>query len=108
MSSLRNIFVLSGSSLMILMLLWLTVSAPFVNASRQEKAKQEKKMNTASPLAGAEEEKVPSSPTTVNEYLHENEELQHPAPDITATYKSHQSDLYIAFHGELVSPPPEA
>lgn len=108
MSSLRHIFVLPASSLMILMLLWLTVSAPFVNASRQEKAKQEKKMNTASPLAGAEEEKAPSSPTTANEYLHENEELQHPAVHITSAYKSHQPDLYLAFHGELVSPPPEA
>ncbi|RYG45791.1 MAG: hypothetical protein EOO01_17250 [Chitinophagaceae bacterium] len=107
MSSLRKIFVLAGSSLMILMLLWLTVSAPFVNASRQERARQEKKVNTASPLAGSEEEKVPSS-SSVNEYLHENEELQHPAINITAMYKSHQPGLYIAFHGELVSPPPEA
>jgi len=107
MASYRNIFIFAGSILMMLMLLWLTVSVPFVNASRQEKAKQERKMN-ASPLAGTEEEKVPSSPTTINEYLHENEELQHPSINIIPIYKSHQPDLYLAFHGELVLPPPKA
>lgn len=104
----RNILIFSGSVLMMLLLLWLTVSVPFVNASRQEKAKQERKMNASSPLAGAEEEKVPSSPTTINEYLHENEELQHPSANIISAYKSHQPDLYLAFHGELVLPPPKA
>lgn len=90
------------------MLLWLTVSIPFVNACAQEQARQEKKINTASPLAGTEEEKTPTSPSTVNEYLHEYEELQHPVSNIIAAYKPQQAAVYIVFHGELVSPPPEA
>ncbi|HEX2847610.1 MAG TPA: hypothetical protein VHN59_13765 [Chitinophagaceae bacterium] len=108
MSAHRNIFIFAGSILMMLMLLWLTVSVPFVNASRQEKTKQERKISASSPLAGTEEEKVPSSPNTLNEYLHENEELQHPSINIILTYKSQQPDLYLAFHGELVLPPPKA
>jgi hypothetical protein len=94
---------------MILMLIWLTISAPFVGASMQQKAKTEKKGSSASPLAGTEEEKVPSSPsTTANEYLHENEELQHASATIITSYCTHHITAYSAFHGELVSPPPKA
>ncbi|MCG2613897.1 hypothetical protein LZZ85_06375 [Terrimonas sp. NA20] len=105
----RNILIISGSILMIMMLLWLTISAPFVGASMQLKAKTEKKGNSTSPLAGSEEEKVSSSPSsTANEYLHENEELQHASTTIVTSYRTHHITAYIAFHGELVSPPPKA
>jgi hypothetical protein len=106
----RNILISASSILMLLMLVWLTISAPFVSASMQQKAKMEKKMNSASPLAGTEEEKVPSSPSpnTTNEYLHENEELQHTSTTITTSYCTHHTTAYIAFHGELASPPPKA
>ncbi|MET0461815.1 MAG: hypothetical protein ABW007_01620 [Chitinophagaceae bacterium] len=104
----RNILVFSSSVLMILMLLWLTVSAPFTSGL-QQKAKTEKKGNAASPLAGTEEEKVPSSPaSTANEYLHENEDLQHASTTIVTHYCTHHITAYIAFHGDLVSPPPKA
>lgn len=106
----RNILIFSGSIMMMLMLVWLTISAPFVGASMQQKAKTEKKMTQTSPLAGSEEEKVPSSPSpnTANEYLHENEELQHASTTIITSYCTHHTTAYIAFHGELVSPPPKA
>lgn len=95
---------------MMLMLAWLTVSAPFVNAGQQQRAKLEKKASNTSPLAGSEEEKVPTSPSpnAPNEYLHECEELQHSFVETIFTYSTLQLSLYIAFHGELVSPPPEA
>ncbi|MBO9658853.1 MAG: hypothetical protein J7527_08500 [Chitinophagaceae bacterium] len=94
---------------MILMLVWLTISAPFVGASMQQKAKTEKKGNSTSPLAGTEEEKAPSSPSsTANEYLHENEELSHAYTTVVTSYRTHHIPAYIAFHGELVSPPPKA
>src|SRR6218665_108765 len=109
MRSGRTIFNLISSIVMMLMLAWLTVSAPVVNACKQQKAKQEKKMTPSSPLAAAEEEKVPSSPSTstANEYLHENEELQYSFTSVVTSYISHQSAVYIAFHGEFVSPPPD-
>ena len=91
-----------------LMLAWLTVSAPVVNACTRQNAKQERKMNNSSPLAGSEEEKVPSSSGAINEYLHEDEEMEHPNIAVTKCYTVQQPSLYIAFHGELVSPPPEA
>ncbi|MEI9908547.1 MAG: hypothetical protein WDO71_02095 [Bacteroidota bacterium] len=41
---------------MILALLWLTVSTPFVFASKQEQARQDKMANAGTPLNGNEEE----------------------------------------------------
>jgi hypothetical protein len=110
MRSGRTIWVPAASVIMMLMLAWLTVSAPFVNASLKQKAKLEKKMTSTSPLAGSEEEKVPTSPSpnTTNEYLHESGELQHSFTAVVTAYTSHQYSVYFAFHGELVSPPPEA
>ncbi|MBC7868128.1 MAG: hypothetical protein H7X88_11400, partial [Gloeobacteraceae cyanobacterium ES-bin-316] len=81
----RNTYCLfhkSSAVFMILALVWLTVSTPFVTAFKQEMAKQVKMENTQSPLAGAEEdtnipgsnteEKTPASPTSFSEeYIHD-------------------------------------
>lgn len=109
MRSNRIILSYLSSIFMMLILAWLTVSAPFVNACLQQKPKLEKKMNISSLLAGAEEEKAPSSTSagTINEYLHEDEELQHPSVAINTSYQAHQISACVFYHGELVSPPPE-
>ena len=101
---------------MLVALVWLTLSLPFVNASQQQRIKEEKTAKVNSPLAGNDEETNPltntteekTPPSTFNEYLHEKEELQHPSAELAAHSRSHSADTYIAYHGELLSPPPEA
>ena len=104
---------------MIIALLWLTVSTPFVADCQKKTGQQEKKSTSNSPLSGSEEdaanpfagtteEKTPGSITTLNEYLHETEELQHPSILIAEHNNSHTATTYTAFHGEPVGPPPKA
>ena len=103
-----------------LVLLWLTVSTPFIVATQQELAKQQKTMSVDLPISDNEddntdasgnnnvEEKVPGTSSLSEEYLHEH----HVAPDFGAilarNYKLENSGTYIAFHGELHAPPPNA
>jgi len=105
---------------MILTLLWLTISTPFVFASQQELAKH-KMENNKSPLCGNEddasnplgnntEEKVPSSGNSLSEeYIHDHH-ITHPylVSEDSQYHKCENADIYIAFHGELLVPPPDA
>ncbi len=95
---------------MALTLLWLTVSLPFVYASQQETQKIEASaaVNDDNPLASSTEEKTPSPTTLSEEYLHHTDEPVHPWTVIQNHHRHFQSSLYIAFHGELISPPPDA
>ena len=107
----------------ILMLLWLTVSAPFIIPDQQRKAETSKaginvqadipadsnEDSDTNPFANTTEEKPESAGSnTLSEYLHYTDELFCQSTAITTSYNSHSSALYIAFHGELLSPPPEA
>jgi hypothetical protein len=97
---------------MILSLLWLTVSTPYVNAAQQLKKETEKKSgrstDNTNPFSNTTEEKNESSVNTLSEYLHDYSQ-EEPVPVIVQKfYKCHSSDLYFAFHPELISPPPEA
>lgn len=105
---------------MMLVLLWLTVSTPFIIATQQEMAKQQKVMSVELPISDNEdetgdsstnnnvEEKVLGSNSFSEEYLHD----LHDAPDFGAklarNYQLKNSGTYIAFHGELHAPPPNA
>jgi hypothetical protein len=99
---------------MLLTLAWLTVSTPFVYADQQaqkEIAKQEQKASdddNSNPLSGTNEEKSESGVNTLSEYLHDIHIADHPSSIVVKYYKCHPSDLYFAFHPELLSPPPEA
>ncbi len=104
---------------MILALIWLTVSTPFVCAFKQEMAKQAKMENTQSALALEEdnsnppgsstEEKTASAPTTVTEeYIHYSESTHFYLSQGAKFYKCTNADTYTAFHGELLVPPPNA
>jgi hypothetical protein len=101
---------------MMLTLLWLTVSTPFVFAAQQEQVVAAKSSpsstnsddNGRNPFANTTEEKTPSTANLTEEFLHHHDEQVHFTPaKLNHTY-SHTYELYVAFHGELLSPPPEA
>lgn len=103
-----------------LVLLWLTVSTPFIIATQQELVKQQKAMSVDIPLSdsgedGADssdnnnniEEKVPVSGNSLSEeFLHDHHSTQDFGAKIAPNYNFENSGTYIAFHGELHAPPP--
>ena len=112
-----SVFQLFSAVIMILALAWLTVSTPFVYASQQEPAKQQKMEKPGTPLAGSEEEsskpggknteeKTPGSTSLSEEYLHNNQKSDYFFTLSLQYEKCENSDIYIAFHGELLVPPP--
>jgi hypothetical protein len=105
---------LASAVLMIAALLWLTVSLPFVYESQQ---KLNPVQNNASPLAGNEEEaanpygnsteeKAPSSSSFSEEYLHDHHKSDYFFSISSQYHKGENDGTYIAFHGELLVPPP--
>jgi hypothetical protein len=112
-----NGFQLASAIFMILALMWLTVSAPFINASQQEQAKLHKSANAGNPIAGNEEEaanpfggteeKAPGNNGSVSEeYLHDHHIADHFFSIASQYHKCENAGTYIAFHGELLVPPP--
>jgi hypothetical protein len=102
---------------MILALLWLTISTPFVFASQQEMAKQHQIADTNSPVSDCDddtanpfgnttEEKAPSSSSLSEEYLHDHHSAEYFFALISQSHKCENADTYNAFHGELLVPPP--
>jgi hypothetical protein len=101
---------LSSSVFMILALLWLTVSSPFVYASQQIKKEQAQKMDSqddGNPFSNTTEEKNETGATNLSEYLHEVDVLEAPSQVLVKYYKCHSCDLYVDFHPEEVAPPPK-
>jgi hypothetical protein len=98
--------------LMLLAILWLSVSLPFVYAAQQqvaatEKVQQTKLKQQQNPLAGTNEEKTESGVVSISEYLHDAVQLTHPIALVVKFEKCHAPSLYIAFHPELHFPPPD-
>lgn len=103
-----------------LTLFWLTISTPFVIASQQELAKQQKVLTVDSPSADCNdeagdnsgnnniEEKVPVTTNLSEEFLHEHHTTQFFFTIISLYHKLENSGTYTAFHGELLVPPPNA
>lgn len=113
-----NTFQLASAIIMIIALVWLTVSAPFVYASQQKFSQQAKMMNAespadnneeeaANPFSNTNEEKNPTSNNSLSEeYLHDLH-LEEYFFSISSQYhKCENAGTYIAFHGELLVPPP--
>lgn len=103
---------------MIVTLLWMTVSAPFVVAGRQAAA-AEKQMQWAdlvdsedqsscNPFGNNTEEKVPCSTSFSEEYLHHTDESFHAAELASQHTRCQAVKEYVAFHGEMLCPPPNA
>lgn len=118
----RKIFSLSqlvSAVVMILALMWLTVSTPFVYKAQQELAKKHKMEKSSNPLTASEEEttKAPGNNTEEKnpgsggssiseEYIHDNHKTEHFFYISMPYKKCDNAEAYIAFHGELLVPPP--
>ena len=110
-------FQLTSAVVMILALLWLTVSTPFVNAAQQESAKQNKaawsnimgaeEENSNNALGNSTEEKKPSGGNSLSEeYLHHHHIDDNFISTVSRTHQCENFDVYNAFHGEVQVPPP--
>ena len=108
MISLKSVI---SSLFMIMALVWLTISTPFVFASQQAQQKEIQKQASSgedrNPFSTTTEEKNESSLSTLSEYLHDLNLVNHHFIVLTRIYKCHTSDLYYAYHPELISPPPK-
>jgi hypothetical protein len=105
---------------MILTLLWLTISTPFIVSYQQELAKMEKASDakaamsdsgeeTDNPLGNTNEEKTPCASSSFSEeYLHENHSTHYFISMKSLYNKCDNADTYHAYHGELLVPPPNA
>lgn len=105
---------------MILALVWLTISTPFVCSFKQQMAKQAKIENSryilngneedsSNPLGNNTEEKTPGTGISFSEeYLHDQPSTHFFCEALVTFHKSKNSDTYIAYHGELLVPPPDA
>ena len=113
-------FHLSSALFMIMALLWLTISAPFVYASLQEHAKVTKAITSSTPAGGNEEEagnpfgnnteeKTPNNYSSFSEeYLHDHHLEEYFFSVALRYHKCENSDTYVAYHGEVQVPPPNA
>lgn len=109
---------------MVLTLAWLTVSLPFVYAAQQKTGSgatagtglpwgsdeddADNPDNPDNPFANTTEEKTPTSLTISEEYLHDTHSADYYSAGPATEYKVEHVALYISFHGELISPPPDA
>ena len=116
-----SIFQKATAVFLILTLLWLTGSTPFVMAAQQNLAKQQKGITVVLSVtddcpdddcsdsnsnSNNVEEKAPGSINFSEEFLHEHEAENYFISLASASYPIESSDTYIAFHGELHAPPP--
>lgn len=118
----RKIYSVSqlvSAVVMILALMWLTVSTPFVFACQQELAKKNKMEKTSAPVTSSEEEttktpgtnteeKTPGPNSFSEEYLHDNHKTDYIFSLSLPYQKSGNAGTYIAYHGELLVPPPNS
>ena len=112
-----NLFQLGSAVLMMLALMWLTISAPFVFEFQKELAKHSKTSSCAFPLTEEEETGNPfgnsteeKAPKNINsfseEYLHDHHRSDYIFSIGLQYHKNENAGVYIAFHGELHVPPP--
>jgi phosphoribosylformylglycinamidine (FGAM) synthase-like amidotransferase family enzyme len=102
---------------MIITLMWLTISIPFVAAAKEEIAKKGKiaiqltdnntdtEEESSNPLNGTEE-KAPGNINLAEEFLHDHPTTEHFITIVSQYYNTHNAGIYEAFHGELLVPPP--
>jgi hypothetical protein len=104
-----------ASIFMILALLWLTISLPLIYDAQQkflklnlkEQQKQNKQSTPDNLLANTTEEKPASNSSISEEFLHD---YSHQSSNIFCAKKldfpHYDENLYLAFHGDLIYPPP--
>ena len=99
-------------------LLWLTVSLPFVYESQRELAKHMSSAGSTSHCSNDEEtanpfgsntteEKAPPGINSLSEeYLHDSHVAEYFTSIVSQNHKCENSGIYNAFHGEVHVPPP--
>jgi hypothetical protein len=103
---------------MILSLIWLTVSIPFIYSSQQQLAQNVafhvddpalggSDEETTNPLSNTTEEKNPNSNSFSEEYLHDNHTSDGFFMTALLIHNCENVAEYVAFHGELLVPPPD-
>jgi hypothetical protein len=115
-----SIWQKASSVFMILALLWLTLSLPFVYSVQQQLSKQDQSVNSSSPITENEEEssnpygntteeKSPngSSTSVTEEYIHDTHSGEYFYSLRSQYHKCEDAGTYIAYHGELLVPPPD-
>jgi hypothetical protein len=114
---LYSITQLLSAVFFIMALAWLTLGTSFVYTAQQEWVKLQKISKKTSPLSNAEkesstlpgndaEEKTPVNNTLSEEFIHEHHSTIHFPVKLSRYHKSESADIYIAFHRELLVPPP--
>ncbi|CAN5658004.1 hypothetical protein BH10BAC2_BH10BAC2_01470 [soil metagenome] len=104
---------------MMMALLWLTISLPFLYAAQQELIRQGLTVNGESPVAESDddstnpfgnstEEKASTNVSFSEEYLHDHYTADHFFSFDPKYYNFEDEDAYHSFHGELLVPPPNA
>jgi hypothetical protein len=114
-----NPYQLIAAVFMIVALIWLTISTPFVYSSQQKKAEKDQLENnrsfntqagdedTTNPFGNNTEEKSSTGTSSLSEeYLHDHCITGHFFTILTHYPKCKDAGTYIAFHGELLVPPP--
>lgn len=102
---------------MIIALLWLTVSLPFVYHQQKGLANQSTlaeqsplpatEEENGNPLGNNTEEKTPKGSTTFSEeYLHDHHKSDRLFSIALQYSKNEDGGIYIAYHGEPLVPPP--
>jgi len=102
-----------SSLLLMIALAWLTVCLPYVSETEQGAGVQIESPidggaeDCENPLSNTNEEKTPSGTSLLSEYLQDTQVMENSFITLTSFYKCHPSDLYLAYHPDLIIPPPE-
>ena len=96
----------------------LTVSLPYVYGAKKLLALdssaisfpiEETDCESDNPFANTTEEKTSNNISTASEeYLHETHSAEEYLAALSREYKIEHTSVYIAFYGDLISPPPDA
>lgn len=113
--NIQNTALKLSAFFMMLALAWLTVSTPFAFMQQQKLAQEKMNYYTdryaaeeiPNPYSNTTEEKTETSVNTLSEYLHDVHSFSEYKHDLPQHNRRHLTDVYVAFHGELLSPPPE-
>lgn len=108
-----TVLQLASAVVMILALLWLTISIPFVYVAQQQMSITTTDLGceeeAGNPLGNTTEEKKHSGSNSLSEeYLHHYHAEDLFISPIAQFHKSENAGVYNAFHGEVHVPPPNA
>lgn len=117
MNKRQTIFTLRhllSAVIMLAALAWLTVSLPYAAKAQQEykqvckQSGEHKADDNTNPLSNTNEEKTESGVSLLSEYLHEATVIERHFVTLSTSHVCRPSALYLAYHPDLVIPPPEA